>query len=157
MFDPASFQPYDPTQEPIFPPELKLRHEELCGRSEFFRSERMKWYRPATLGELLALKAEHPAAKIVVGNTELGVEMKFKNCHYPVMIQPSRDVTSHHHFMIGSNGVELASSSPAFLLLIPLSPYKGHFTTFYTLRRPVMGEVLWTRIWGAPPAGGPLL
>ena len=55
-------------------------------------SERMRWYRPATLGELLALKAEHPGAKIVVGNTELGVEMKFKNCHYPVMIQPSRDV-----------------------------------------------------------------
>ena len=47
-------------------------------------------FRPATLGELLALKAEYPGAKVVVGNTELGVEMKFKNCHYPVMIQPSR-------------------------------------------------------------------
>ena len=92
MFEPTSFQPYDPTQEPIFPPELKLRHEELCGGSEFFCSERMRWYRPSTLGELLALKSEHPGAKIVVGNTELGVEMKFKNCHYPVMIQPSRDV-----------------------------------------------------------------
>ena len=27
----------------------------------------------------------------------------------------------------------------------------------YTLRRPVMREVLSTRIWGVPPAGGPLL
>ena len=27
----------------------------------------------------------------------------------------------------------------------------------YTLRRPVMCEVLSTRIWGVPPAGGPLL
>ena len=27
----------------------------------------------------------------------------------------------------------------------------------YTLRRPVMGEVLSTRIWGVPPAGGPPL
>ena len=27
----------------------------------------------------------------------------------------------------------------------------------YTLRRPVMGEVLSTRIWGVPPSGGPLL
>ena len=91
LFEPASFAPYDPTQEPIFPPELKLRHEELCGRSELFRSERMRWFRPATLGELLALKAEHPGAKIVVGNTELGVEMKNKKCTYPVMIQPSRE------------------------------------------------------------------
>ena len=31
------------------------------------------------------------------------------------------------------------------------------FSLFYTLRRPVMGEVLSTRIWGVPPAGGPLL
>ena len=28
---------------------------------------------------------------------------------------------------------------------------------FYTLRRPVMREVLLTRIWGVPPAGGLLL
>ena len=27
----------------------------------------------------------------------------------------------------------------------------------YTLRRPLMNEVLSTRIWGVPPAGGPLL
>ena len=27
----------------------------------------------------------------------------------------------------------------------------------YTLRWPLMGEVLSTRIWGVPPAGGPLL
>ena len=27
----------------------------------------------------------------------------------------------------------------------------------YNLRRPVMREVLSTRIWGVPPAGGPLL
>ena len=32
----------------------------------------------------------------------------------------------------------------------------GEFSV-YTLRRPVMREVLSTLIWGAPPAGGPLL
>ena len=45
LFDPTSFRPYDPTQEPIFPPELKLRHAELGGKSEFFCSERMRWFR----------------------------------------------------------------------------------------------------------------
>jgi hypothetical protein len=29
-------------------------------------------------------------AKIVVGNTELGIEMKFKNCKYRIMIHPTR-------------------------------------------------------------------
>jgi len=53
-----------------------------------FKSERMIWYRPTTLKDFLKLKQKHPHAKIVVGNTELGVEMKVKKCHYPVMIQP---------------------------------------------------------------------
>lgn len=66
--------------------------------------------------ELLDLKYKYPNARIVVGNTEvgkvhkyeiyitaqlynnilifffqkIGVEIKFKNCQYPVMIQPNK-------------------------------------------------------------------
>lgn len=97
------------------------------------------WYRPASLAELLALKQQFPAAKIVVGNTEVragpqartglgvhsptgrdqgregkacsllaeqfcrqtaacvdpcvcvqvGIEMKFKDAKYPVIIAPT--------------------------------------------------------------------
>ena len=50
----------------------------------------MTWHRPATLLEMLQLRMDNPGAKIVVGNTELGVEMKFKHAEYPVMIQPSQ-------------------------------------------------------------------
>ncbi|CAN0386271.1 unnamed protein product, partial [Hapterophycus canaliculatus] len=39
---------------------------------------------------LLRLKAEHPEARIGVGNTEVGIEVKFKGMHYPVLISPSR-------------------------------------------------------------------
>ena len=35
--------------------------------------------------------------------------------------------------------------------------YSDSLPTLYTLRRPVMREVLSTIIWGVPPAGGPLL
>lgn len=42
--------------------------------------------RPTSLEALLALKAEHPAAKLVVGNTEVGIEMKFKNAGYPHLV-----------------------------------------------------------------------
>ncbi len=42
--------------------------------------------RPTSLGSLLALKAKHPAAKLVVGNTEVGIEMKFKNAVYPHLV-----------------------------------------------------------------------
>jgi xanthine dehydrogenase/oxidase len=43
-------------------------------------------YRPTSLAALLALKQQHPDAKLVVGNTEVGIEMKFKAASYPVLI-----------------------------------------------------------------------
>lgn len=56
-----------PTAEPIFPPELKARQP----ASLYMPGQAVSWYRPASLGELLALKAQFPAARMVVGNTEV--------------------------------------------------------------------------------------
>nr|XP_048699341.1 xanthine dehydrogenase/oxidase isoform X3 [Caretta caretta] len=88
LFNPAEFHPLDPTQEPIFPPELLMQkdkpQEQLC-----FKGERVMWIQPTTLEELLALKAQYPKAKLVVGNTEVGIEMKLKNMLYPVIIAPA--------------------------------------------------------------------
>ena len=54
-----------PAVEPIFPPELRRRRPaELA-----LPGPRCTWYRPLTLERLLALKAQHPEAKLVVGNT----------------------------------------------------------------------------------------
>lgn len=39
-----------------------------------------------TLAGVLKLKAEYPDARLVVGNTEVGIEMKFKDARYPVLI-----------------------------------------------------------------------
>ena len=79
---------YNIDREPIFPPELQLRSN-LDEEFLFFKGENMCWYRPTTMDELLSLKNKYPNAKLVVGNTELGIEMKFKHCHYPLMIQPT--------------------------------------------------------------------
>ncbi|ODM98964.1 Xanthine dehydrogenase/oxidase [Orchesella cincta] len=74
--------------EPIFPPELQLT-EKYDTQYLVFNGERLTWYRPTKIEQLLELKATYPYAKLVVGNTEIGVEVKFKNCHYPVIIQPN--------------------------------------------------------------------
>lgn len=37
-----------------------------------FEGERVTWIQAPTLQELLDLKAQHPEAKLVVGNTEIG-------------------------------------------------------------------------------------
>ncbi|KAF4528372.1 hypothetical protein B566_EDAN016934 [Ephemera danica] len=104
----ATFTQYDPSQEPIFPSELQMSDDR---DREFLKikGERMTWFRPQTLHELLCLKAEFPNARIAVGNTEVGVEVKFKNCFYEVIIQPSqvRELTSVE---ITTSGVKLGAA-----------------------------------------------
>ncbi|XP_071455101.1 xanthine dehydrogenase/oxidase-like [Hetaerina americana] len=89
LFDTSKFKPYDSSQEPIFPPELKISPE-LDHQFLTVKGPRVTWYRPTTLEQLLLLKHKHPQARIVVGNTEIGVEVKFKNCLYPVLIHPTK-------------------------------------------------------------------
>lgn len=108
LFEKNEFQPYDPSQEPIFPPELKLS-DTLDNESLIFESERVTWYRPTTLQELLSLKTDYPNAKIVVGNTEVGVEVKFKHFLYPVIIQPAQ-IKELNTITVTESGVKVGAS-----------------------------------------------
>ncbi|VVC38233.1 Oxidoreductase, molybdopterin binding site,Aldehyde oxidase/xanthine dehydrogenase,FAD-binding [Cinara cedri] len=85
----SDFLPYDPSQEPIFPPELMLT-KDYDEEYLIFRGRKTMWYRPTSLFELLELKSKYPNARIIVGNTEVGIEIKFKSCQYSVMIQPNK-------------------------------------------------------------------
>ncbi|XP_053568605.1 xanthine dehydrogenase/oxidase [Bombina bombina] len=87
LFDPSEFQPLDPTQEPIFPPEL-LIHKDEALKPLYVKGEEVTWIQPTNLNQLLSLKAHYPEAKLVVGNTEVGIETKLKNMRYPVIIAP---------------------------------------------------------------------
>ncbi|XP_077867895.1 xanthine dehydrogenase/oxidase-like, partial [Saccoglossus kowalevskii] len=71
LFEPSDCTPYDPTQEVIFPPELQTS-DELHTKTVRFVGESLDWIRPTSLEELLILKTELPAAKLVVGNAEVG-------------------------------------------------------------------------------------
>ncbi|XP_015117328.1 xanthine dehydrogenase [Diachasma alloeum] len=98
IFNSKEFRPYDPSQEIIFPPRLKLR-EDLDREFLVIRGKEVTWYRPTSLEVLLTLKKQFPEARIIVGNTEVGVETKFKHLVYPILIQPTqipelREVTS---------------------------------------------------------------
>ncbi|XP_025104164.1 xanthine dehydrogenase/oxidase-like [Pomacea canaliculata] len=77
---------YDPTQEPIFPPFLKLQGRKLHNQFLQFVGPRVTWYRPTSLAELLEIKRKNPNCKIVVGNTEIGIETRFKKQLYPVLV-----------------------------------------------------------------------
>ncbi|XP_055916968.1 xanthine dehydrogenase [Eupeodes corollae] len=87
LINKSEFEPYDPSQEPIFPPELQLT-DKYDKESIYFKSDRVEWYRPTSLKSLILIKEKHPEAKVVVGNTEVGIEIKIKKLLYPVIINP---------------------------------------------------------------------
>ncbi|XP_073682885.1 xanthine dehydrogenase/oxidase isoform X1 [Garra rufa] len=88
LYDQSEFMPLDPTQEIIFPPELMSLSKQPQRKLRFV-GERVLWIQPCSLEELLELKATYPNAKLVVGNTEVGIEMKFKKLLYPVILAPA--------------------------------------------------------------------
>lgn len=108
LFDPAEFLPLDPTQDIIFPPELMTLSKEPVVSLKF-SGERVLWVQPSSLAELLELKAVYPEARLVVGNTEVGIEMKFKNQLYPVIISPT-NVQELCNIQFTENGMECGAA-----------------------------------------------
>ncbi|NP_001274196.1 aldehyde oxidase 1 [Equus caballus] len=88
LFSEEEFLPLDPTQELIFPPELMIMAEKQPQRTRVFVGDRMTWISPVTLKELLEAKVKYPQAPIVMGNTSVGPEVKFKGAFHPVIISP---------------------------------------------------------------------
>ncbi|XP_059046413.1 xanthine dehydrogenase-like [Achroia grisella] len=82
------FVPNDSSQEPIFPPDLKL-NKYYSESYLTFKGKNIVWIRPRKLEDLLLLKYKYPNGKIIVGNTEIGVEMKFKKMKFPILLSPT--------------------------------------------------------------------
>lgn len=76
------YTPYDQSQEPIFPPELKMS-KVLDGQSLIFKNSKVSWFRPIHIKEILEIKKNIPNVKIVNGNTEIGVEIKMNRSFFP--------------------------------------------------------------------------
>ncbi|XP_022550175.2 xanthine dehydrogenase 1 isoform X3 [Brassica napus] len=92
--------------ELIFPPELflrKLSPLKLKGNGG------LTWFRPVSLQNLLELKANYPDAKLLVGNTEVGIEMRLKRLQYQVLISVSQ-VPELNALNVDDNGVEIGSA-----------------------------------------------
>uniref|UniRef100_A0A2K6F1U7 aldehyde oxidase n=1 Tax=Propithecus coquereli TaxID=379532 RepID=A0A2K6F1U7_PROCO len=90
LFAKEEFQPLDPTQELVFPPELLRMAENPEKRTLTFYGERVTWISPGTLKDLLELKVKHPEAPLILGNTSLGPAMKSEGRFHPILLSPAR-------------------------------------------------------------------
>ena len=85
---PGDDQP-DGAEEPAYDGSAEPSLDFLRGvapRSLVIRGAKVTWHRPLSLARLLDIKAAHPDAKLVVGNTEVGIETKFKHLSYPTQV-----------------------------------------------------------------------
>ncbi|KAK6925645.1 Aldehyde oxidase/xanthine dehydrogenase, a/b hammerhead [Dillenia turbinata] len=93
-------------KELIFPPELLLRKLTPLNMKGFGG---LKWYRPLKLQHLLELKARYPDAKLVVGNTEVGIEMRLKKIDYKVIVSVAY-IPELNTLRIKDDGLEIGAA-----------------------------------------------
>ncbi|KAF5956835.1 hypothetical protein HYC85_004060 [Camellia sinensis] len=86
-YEPISYSEIDgktyTNKELIFPSELLLRKLTYLSLNG---SGGLKWYRPLRLQHVLDLKSRYLDAKLVIGNTEIGIEMWLKGIQYQFLV-----------------------------------------------------------------------
>eukprot|EP00164_Ancoracysta_twista_P007973 GFYU01011433.1.p1 GENE.GFYU01011433.1~~GFYU01011433.1.p1 ORF type:complete len:1346 (-),score=473.75 GFYU01011433.1:262-4254(-) len=103
--DVSTFEPYKADIEMAFPQELVNRPLPPL----FCEHDRVRWYRPTHISELLELREMYPESKMVGGNTEIGIETKFKNFKYHVLINTNQ-IEELSTFSRTSDGIEVGAS-----------------------------------------------
>ncbi|KAM1342911.1 hypothetical protein ACFX11_007181 [Malus domestica] len=93
-------------KEFIFPPELLLRKSTYLSLTGFGG---LRWFRPLRLKQVLGLKEKYPDAKLLVGNTEVGIEMRLKNIQYKVLIFVT-NVPELSKLTVKDDGIEIGSA-----------------------------------------------
>lgn len=93
-------------KELIFPPELLLRKSGPLNLSGFGG---LRWFRPLRLQHLLELKAKYPDAKLLVGNSEVGIEMRLKRMDYRVLISVMH-VPELNALNVKDGGIEIGAA-----------------------------------------------
>ncbi|KAM1168456.1 hypothetical protein ACFX19_030888 [Malus domestica] len=93
-------------KEFIFPPELLLRKWTYLSLTGF---SGLKWFRPLRLKQVLELKEKYPDAKLLVGNTEVGIETRLKKLQYQVLISVTH-VPELSKLTVKDDGIEIGSA-----------------------------------------------
>ncbi|TYH53959.1 hypothetical protein ES332_D09G135900v1 [Gossypium tomentosum] len=93
-------------KEFIFPPELLRRRLTPLNLSGLGG---LKWYRPLMVNDVLELKEKYPNAKLLVGNTEVGIEMRLKRMPYQALISVAH-VPELNIINVKDDGIEIGSA-----------------------------------------------
>lgn len=77
------------------------------------------WFKPTSLVELLTILDENDTSsnknggcKLVVGNTEVGIEIRFKHAVYPRLVFPSDSIQELYNFSVTPTSLVIGSCCP---------------------------------------------
>ena len=83
----------------------------IVDRTEFHAGG--TWFKPTSLAEMLTLLREFGSScKIVVGNTEVGIETRFKHAVYPRLLSPSDAIRELYGLEAAQDSVYVGSCCP---------------------------------------------
>lgn len=79
------------------------------------------WFKPTSLVELLALLKHFGglgagACKLVVGNTEVGIETRFKQANYPRLISPADSIRELFSISVTDNSLVIGACCPLSMI-----------------------------------------
>ncbi|XP_034470133.1 aldehyde oxidase 5 [Hippoglossus hippoglossus] len=109
LFPMDDLLPLDPSQDLIFPPELLIMEKKLSGDALYFQGQRVNLVAPSELSHLMELKAKHPSAPLIVGNTTIGPKMLLKGIHHPLLVYVGR-ISELSAVTWGENGVTVGAA-----------------------------------------------
>uniref|UniRef100_A0A3B4Z5M9 Aldehyde oxidase-like n=1 Tax=Stegastes partitus TaxID=144197 RepID=A0A3B4Z5M9_9TELE len=109
LFPMEDLLPLDPSQDLIFPPELMMMEKKLSAAPLYFQGERVRLVAPFELSHLLELKADHPSAPLIVGNTTIGPKMLLKGEFHPLVIYAGR-ISELGAVTWGKNGLTVGAA-----------------------------------------------
>ncbi|XP_057800195.1 xanthine dehydrogenase 1-like isoform X2 [Salvia miltiorrhiza] len=142
------------SKELIFPPELLLRKSAALFLTG---SNGLKWHRPVSLQHVLYIKTKYPNAKLVVGNTEVGIETRLKSFHYPVLVHVAH-VPELNKLNIKDEGLEIGASVKLSELINVLKLVVDQRASFQTSScRAILEQLKWfagTQIKNIASVGG---
>ncbi|CAN2389161.1 heptaldehyde:oxygen oxidoreductase activity [Pristimantis euphronides] len=78
-------------------------------QSLVFQGEKVKWITLFNLEELLDVKTKYPQAPLMVGNTSIGLEIKFRGVFHPIILSIGR-IPDLHTVKYTKNGISIGAA-----------------------------------------------
>ncbi|XP_053408870.1 xanthine dehydrogenase/oxidase-like isoform X2 [Mercenaria mercenaria] len=129
-----------PTQVPIFPPELQTSSE--YRKSVCFEGPSWSWALPTDLSELLTLKSKYPQAPVIMGNTTAALSIKLGKFNSSKILLYGGNIPALKEVCVVEGGVSFGAAVTLSELSQHLTQLKGEIKEGNRKHFPALEEMV---------------